>query len=170
MRPKAFDYFTTWSALAQLVAYFVLVATNYCDRPQAWVAVFTVCLALSVCVLGTDAASYHMNPPPSHRNQMMRNHMWLHTVPLVLAMALLSNWQTYVGVRVTASAAIAGVAAGGGLFAAWFACPLETGERGFSKMKDVYNTQDPFAFLSAGALLGVTAALLARSASISCLP
>ena len=168
MRTKDFDYFTTWSLIAIMLANVVIQGGRLLHRPQAWLGVFVVCLSLVVCVLGTDAVSYHLEPPETYRKQIMRNHMWMHLVPLISTVILLTNWQFYIGQALTPTSGGAGFLAALSLFGAWVFCPLDTGEIWQRKVVTVYNTQNPYIFLLSGAALGFVGLGLAHQASNHC--
>ena len=165
MRTNDFDYFTTWSLIAIVLALTALKIGKLAHRPQPWLGVFVICLALVVCVLGTDAVSYHLDPPAVYRKTLMRNHMWMHLVPFVVSLILLTNWDFYIGHRVSARSGGFGFAAALALFGTWLFLPLDSGERGLSKISTVYNTQNPATFLLSGGALGIAGAFLAYQAS-----
>ena len=165
MRKNDLDYFTTWSIVAIMLALAVLKIGRLTRRPQAWLGVFVVCLSLVVCVLGTDAVSYHLDPPAAYRRTLMRNHMWMHLVPLVLSVILLTNWDFYIGHPLTARSGGVGFLAALALFGTWLFYPLDSGERGTCKISAVYNTQNPCTFLLSGGALGIVGVCLTYQAS-----
>ena len=95
----------------------------------------------------------------------MRNHMWMHTVPMFSSMVLLSNWGFFIGTPLSPMHALSGFVGAATLFASWLFKPLDTGELWERKIAAVYNTKDTYAFLTAGATFGVVALLMTYRAS-----
>lgn len=145
--------------MANPAAAAVLVCGRGMGKPQSWAAVFIVCNAVVVNVLGTEAVSHRLPINEKQHHSVVRAHLAHHILPMVGALVLLGMWPSIAGRR--GPNAVGGLAAMGALAYFWLETPSSSGATRLDKVVSVYSVDGAAAeFVSSAVLIAGACASL----------
>lgn len=159
------EFFTTWAFVALLVAVLVQLVVRMSGCRSSFPANFAVIASAVVGVMGSWVVAKNMcangvgEQPGKLSRAALDAHLYMHMLPLALAIVLLTAWPQLVGTPSSAGPLSVTLGTLTLLFVAYLATP-SNGATWLRKVQAVYHVERPLAFILSGAGTAVVMALL----------
>lgn len=166
----SFDYFTYWNAVGTVAALPVLAGVRATGRTAPTLVVALVVVNIVVGVLGSWLVAYRMRIPREYHRRMLRNQLWMHDMPLVVAMALLALWPLAAGAPARPRHVARGLAVVAVAFSVYLSVPSKRHcLRGLEKTRQLYHVPESGLLLVIGTAVALAAAGLCAARDVQTL-
>lgn len=164
--PPKYDYFTYCNAAATGAA-LVATAVNRCSgRTAPVLAVYLVISGMVVSIMGSWVLAYRMKVDKEFHRVVLRSQLWLHIMPLVVAVVIIAAWGRIAGTATKPRHLVQGLGVFALVFSAWMATPkCKSREVGLQKIEAVYQVRDPFPIFLIGVAIATGSVLLCHTRS-----